>query len=196
MGNREAIYNANVAMYSAHNEDATQTYTLGVNQFSDMTNEEFRATYASGLKGKSAGPRTAYLGEHKYEGEELADSLDWTTKGAVTPVKDQGQCGSCWAFSTTGALESGYQISSGQLVSLSEQQYVDCDGFPNLGCSGGQMSSALKWAESHDICTEESYPYVAKGGLFSSCKSSGCSVGLKAGSVTGVKNLNKCTDAD
>merc|ERR1711976_130877 len=136
------------------------------------------------------------LDTFKWNGEELEDRADWTEKGVVTDIKDQGQCGSCWAFSTTGALESGYAISSGKLVSLSEQQYVDCDGLPNLGCMGGQMSSALKWAESHDICTEESYPYTAHGGLLSSCKSKGCTVGLKAGSVTGVKNLNKCTDAD
>jgi C1A family cysteine protease len=189
---RHEIFNANVEFINAENAKG-HSYTLGVGPFADLTAEEFKATRLGYKKEESDSP---VLDTHTWQGEELADSLDWTTKGAVTAVKDQGQCGSCWAFSTTGALESGYQIASGQLVSLSEQQYVDCDGLPNLGCMGGQMSSALKWAEKHDICTEDSYPYTAKGGLLSSCKSSGCTVGLKSGSVTGVKNLNNCKDAD
>jgi C1A family cysteine protease len=189
---RHEIFNANVEFINAENTKG-HSYTLGVGPFADLTAEEFTATRLGYKKEESDSP---VLDTHSWQGEELADSLDWTTKGAVTKIKDQGQCGSCWAFSTTGALESGYQISSGQLVSLSEQQYVDCDGLPNLGCMGGQMSSALKWAEKHDICTESSYPYTAKGGLLSSCKSSGCSVGLKSGSVTGVKNLNRGSDAD
>jgi len=193
---RHEIFDANVEFINAENAKG-HSYTLGVGPFADLTAEEFKATRLGYKKEESDTP---VLEAHTWQGEELADSLDWTTQGAVTPVKDQGQCGSCWAFSTTGALESGYQISSGQLVSLSEQQYVDCDGFPNLGCSGGQMSSALKWAESHDICTEESYPYIAKGGLLSSCKSSGCTVGLKAGTVTGVNKcgglFSSCSDAD
>merc|ERR1711920_1063238 len=86
--------------------------------------------------------------------------------------------------------ESGYALSSGKLVSLSEQQHVDCDGFPNLGCSGGQMKNALKWAMKHDSCSEESYPYTAKGGLFSTCKSSGCDVAMPSGTVKGVKSIS------
>jgi len=184
--NREAIYNANVALYTSHNEDTTQTFTMGVNQFSDMTNDEFRATYASGLKGKSAGPGTAYLGEHKYEGEELADSLDWVAKGAVTPVKNQGQCGSCWAFSTTGSLEGASQISSGQLKSISEQQLVDCSGkYGNQGCNGGLMDDGFKYAEANNMATESSYPYTARDG---SCKSS-FTTALPQGAVTGYKDV-------
>jgi C1A family cysteine protease len=193
---RHEIFNANLDFIQAENAKG-HSYTLGVGPFADLTAEEFKATRLGYKKPESDAP---VLDTHTWQGEDLADSLDWTTKGAVTDIKDQGQCGSCWAFSTTGALESGYQIASGQLVSLSEQQYVDCDGLPNLGCMGGQMSSALKWAEKNDICTEESYPYTAKGGLLSSCKSQGCSVGLKAGTVTGVKSLagliGKCTDED
>jgi len=132
---------------------------------------------------------------HQWAGEQLEDRVDWTEQSVVTPVKDQGQCGSCWAFSTTGALESGFAVSTGKLVSLSEQQHVDCDGFPNLGCKGGQMLKGLKWAMTHDGCSEESYPYTAKGGLFSSCKSAGCTVVMPKGTVTGVKQIGSA-DAD
>jgi len=190
---REAIYNANVALYTSHNEDTTQTFTMGVNQFSDLTNDEFRATYASGLKGQSVRPRTAYLGEHKYEGEELADSLDWAAKGAVTPVKNQGQCGSCWAFSTTGSLEGASEIASGQLKSMSEQQLVDCSGsFGNQGCNGGLMDDGFDFAEANPVATEQSYPYTARDG---SCKTS-FTTALPKGAVTGYKDVTaKSVDA-
>lgn len=193
---RHEIFNSNVDFIQAENTKG-HSYTLGIGPFADITAEEFKATRLGYKPAESDSP---VLEVHQWQGEELADSVDWTTKGVVTAVKDQGQCGSCWAFSTTGALESGFALSEGQLVSLSEQQYVDCDGFPNLGCSGGQMKSALTWAETHDLCTESSYPYIAKGGLLSSCKSDGCTVGMKAGTVTGVKSLggtfSKATDED
>lgn len=193
---RKAIFESNMAFIESENAKG-HSYTLGMGPFADITSEEFKATHLGYNKPESDSP---VLDVHQWQGEQLEDRIDWTEKNVVTPVKDQGQCGSCWAFSTTGALESGYALATGNLVSISEQQYVDCDGFPNLGCNGGQMSSALKWAEKHDLCTEESYPYVAKGGLFSSCKSSGCDVAIKSGSVTGVKSLagllGKASDED
>jgi len=194
---RHEIFDANVEFIQTENAKG-HSYTLGVGPFADITAEVFKAERL-GFK-PSESDDTPALEFDRWQGEVLADSVDWVTKGVVTPVKDQGQCGSCWAFSTTGAIESGYALASGSLVSLSEQQYVDCDGFPNLGCSGGQMKSGLKWAEKNDLCTEESYPYIAKGGLLSSCKSKGCSVGLNAGTVTGVKSLggtlSKASDED
>merc|ERR1711865_380399 len=111
------------------------------------------------------------LGTHKYNGEPLADSIDWTTKGAVTPVKNQGQCGSCWSFSTTGSLEGAWEIATGKLVSLSEQQFVDCDKVDS-GCNGGLMDNAFKFAEQNDLCKEAS-----------------CTVGVPKGSVTGFKDV-------
>merc|ERR1712194_592228 len=140
----------------------------------------------TGLKPKSTWADLPHLGTMQYSGKALADSVDWTTKGAVTPVKNQGQCGSCWAFSTTGALEGAYQVASGKLVSLSEQQYVDCDGFPNMGCNGGNMAFGLRYAKDHSICTEESYQYKGKGGV---CQAASCTTGLNAGTVTAVTKV-------
>merc|ERR1712070_847208 len=124
-------------------------------------------------------------GTHKYEGETLADSVDWTTKGAVTPVKNQGQCGSCWSFSTTGSLEGAWEVATGKLVSLSEQQFVDCDK-RDSGCSGGLMDTAFQYAEANALCTEESYAYHAKAGK---CSTSACTVGIPKGAVKGFKDV-------
>jgi len=179
---RKGIYMNNLDFMTKENAKG-HSYTLGVGPFADMTAEEYKANLLGYKKPESESP---VLSAHQWQGEELADSLDWTTQGAVTPIKDQGQCGSCWSFSTTGALESGFQIATGNLVALSEQQYVDCDGFPNMGCNGGNMQYALRYAKDHDICTESSYPYEAKGG---SCRTSGCTVGLKSGTVTGVVHM-------
>merc|ERR1712228_1081458 len=132
---------------------------LGINQFSDLTADEVVASY-TGLQPEQPWGSLPYLGTHTYNGEALADSVDWTTKGAVTPVKNQGQCGSCWSFSTTGSLEGAWEIASGKLVSLSEQQFVDCDK-QDSGCNGGLMDTAFKFAEKNAICTESSYPYKA-----------------------------------
>merc|ERR1719229_1586420 len=96
---------------------------MGVNQFTDLTLEEFQALNIRGFV-KASERGLAYLGEH--EDTEVAASVDWRTKGAVTPVKNQGQCGSCWSFSTTGALEAMHHRASGRLVSLSEQNLIDC----------------------------------------------------------------------
>merc|ERR1712232_505260 len=159
-------------------------YKLGINQFSDLTADEVVASY-TGLKPKSTWADLPHLGTHTYNGEALAASVDWTTKGAVTGVKNQGQCGSCWSFSTTGALEGAWEIANGNLVSLSEQQFVDCDKVDS-GCNGGLMDNAFQFAENNAICTETSYPYKAVGG---SCKASSCTTGIPKGGVTGFKDV-------
>jgi len=115
----------------------------------------------------------------------LESSIDWTTKGAVTPVKNQGHCGSCWSFSTTGALEGAWQVAAENLVSFSEQQFVDCDKV-DAACRGGLMDNAFKYAEQNAICTEDSYAYTGRAG---SCRASSCTVGLPKGGVTGYKDV-------
>merc|ERR1711971_767030 len=134
----------------------------------DLTQEQFRLAAGLGYKAPQQ-HMGAHLGEHVHNGEELADSVDWTTQGAVTPVKDQGQCGSCWAFSTTGSTEGAWQIGSGQLVSVSEQQLVDCATATSAGCQGGSMAGAIQYESGTAMATEASYPYTATDGT---CKSS------------------------
>merc|ERR1712100_889495 len=95
-----------------------------------------------------------------------------------------GQCGSCWSFSTTGGLEGAWQLSTGNLVSMSEQQFVDCDT-GSMGCNGGSMEQAFGWSEKTSVATESSYPYTARDG---SCKSS-YTTAIPSGGVTGYKNV-------
>jgi len=182
---RAAIFEANKQHWGQHESGAV----LGATIFSDLTLEEFQALPIRGLQStkNSALPS---LGVHEYNGEELAATVDWTTKGAVTPVKNQGQCGSCWAFSTTGGLEGAWQIASGNLVSLSEQQLVDCDT-NCYGCNGGLMDYGFQYAEKNAMATESTYPYKARDGT---CKSS-FTTGIPQGGVTGYKDVSASTSA-
>jgi C1A family cysteine protease len=141
-----------------------KTYTLGHNQFSGMNSDDFSKYLATSYTRFNA--IRSYRGEHINSDVNLASAVDWVAKGAVTPVKDQGQCGSCWSFSTTGALEGAYFLKYGHLVSFSEQQLVDCDSFGNggrdHGCNGGLMDNAFDWiSKNGGLCTESSYPYVS-----------------------------------
>lgn len=184
---RQAIYDANMAKYEAHNADATQTFTMGPNQFSDLTLEEFQALPIRGFK-KMESSGLPKLGSHQHSGKPAVDSIDWVTKGAVTPVKNQGQCGSCWAFSSTGGLEGQWEIATGSLQSMSEQQLVDCSkNGGNAGCNGGLMDNSFEWYENQASATENSYPYTGRDG---SCKSSGWTTAVPKGGVTGYKDIS------
>jgi KDEL-tailed cysteine endopeptidase len=139
------------------------SYTLGHNQFSGMSLSDY--SEYNNLASYSA-PRIRLYLRNLAVSANIPASIDWTTLGAVTPVKDQGQCGSCWSFSTTGALEGAYAVANGQLVSFSEQQLVDCDTFSNggrdHGCNGGLMDNAFAWiGKNNGLCTEQEYPYVS-----------------------------------
>lgn len=164
---RFGIFKDNLKFIDEHNS-RNATYKLGLTKFADLTNEEYRARFLGTvsdakrrvMKAKSASRRYAFS-----VGDELPESVDWREKGAVAPIKDQGNCGSCWAFSTIAAVEGINQIVTGELISLSEQELVDCDRQYNSGCNGGLMDYAFKFiTENGGIDTERHYPYHAVNG--------------------------------
>merc|ERR1712232_1153234 len=179
-------YQTNMAWAEEHSNADVQ---FGENQFADLTTEQYTVAAGLGWTGPFRGG-LPHMGVHEYNGEELAASVDWTTQGAVTPVKDQGQCGSCWAFSTTGGMEGAWQIGTGSLKSLSEQQLVDCSK-QNSGCNGGSMELAFNFASGVNVATESSYPYTARDG---SCKSS-FTTAIPQGGITGYKSVGQSTDS-
>jgi len=144
----------------SHNSVKSNTFTFGHNQYSHMSFDEFKEYVHLGLD--SPAPETvASMTLESYDLEALPASVDWSTKGAVTGVKDQGNCGSCWSFSATGALEGAYQIKYGSLVSFSEQNLVSCDTIDSA-CNGGLMDNAFTWTKSNGgLCTESGYPYTS-----------------------------------
>jgi len=166
-------FKANLNFVVEHNS-VNRSYTLAMNQFGDLTTEEFGKTFC----GFQAGPRNEQPVE--FNGVVGAE-LDWVAKGAVTPVKDQGQCGSCWAFSATGAIEGAVQIKSGKLTSVSEQQLVDCAGSEgNQGCNGGLMDYAFQYViKNKGIASEQAYPYTARDGACKKVASSSTISGFK-----------------
>ena len=166
---RFAIFRKNFIEILAHNADLSQNFTMGVNQFTDLTPEEFRAQFVGGLKTEvgSYGCKS-----FSSSASGAPSSIDWRSKGAVTSVKDQGQCGSCWTFSATGAVEGAWAISKGQLMDLSEQELVDCAtgiSYGSHGCNGGQMEGAFKFIIENGQCSLASYPYTAKDGTCKTC---------------------------
>ena len=161
---RESVYYANVAKIDAHNE-GNFSWTMDVNQFADLTADEFKAQVVSGSFRRSAVRNTTVGVRGLWSRADLPASVNWTAAGAVTPVKDQAQCGSCWAFSTTGSVESAWFLAKGTLPSVSEQQLVDCSTAEgNQGCNGGLMDYAFEYIiKNKGITTEAAYPYTATG---------------------------------
>lgn len=161
---RYEVFKTNVETIEKHNTEYSMgmhSYTLGVNVFADWTVAEFRRHMFGTRFGNSSKSAGTFMRLPK--SVKIGDQVDWRKEGAVTPVKNQGQCGSCWAFSTTGSLEGQQFRKSGKLVSLSEQQLVDCSGKTgNEGCNGGLMDNAFEYIkENGGIDTEDSYPYHA-----------------------------------
>jgi len=158
--NRLKIFTKNYIDILRHNNN-TNSFYLGIGPFADLTVEEYSERF---LKNKlQVGFNKCVL--FKYSGDltEVPEEVDWRNKNAVTPVKNQGLCGSCWAFSNTGAMEGLKSINTGELVSLSEQQLVDCsNSYGNQGCNGGLMTSAFEYIiDNGGLCSEEDYSYQA-----------------------------------
>jgi len=158
---RFQIFRTNLRNIILHNLDQTQNFTMGINQFTDLTPQEFKDQFVGGLRSEvgSYGCKS-----FSSSASGAPSSIDWRQKGAVTSVKDQGQCGSCWTFSSTGAVEGAWAISTGKLIDLSEQELVDCAtgvSYGSHGCNGGQMEGAFKYIMEHGQCSDSSYPYTS-----------------------------------
>uniref|UniRef100_A0A0D9WBW5 Uncharacterized protein n=1 Tax=Leersia perrieri TaxID=77586 RepID=A0A0D9WBW5_9ORYZ len=141
------------------------SYWLGLNEFADLTHDEFKSTYL-GLTPPEPRKKKTTSSEFRFAGDdEVPKEVDWRKKNAVTEVKNQGQCGSCWAFSTVAAVEGINAIVTGNLTSLSEQELIDCSTDGNNGCNGGLMDYAFSYiASSGGLHTEEAYPYAMEEG--------------------------------
>uniref|UniRef100_A0ACD5WQ11 Uncharacterized protein n=1 Tax=Avena sativa TaxID=4498 RepID=A0ACD5WQ11_AVESA len=177
---RLEVFKANVAFIESVNA-RNDKFWLEANQFADITNDEFRATH-TGHKLSVGGSKGRRMKGFRYANvslDTLPTSVDWRTKGAVTPVKNQGQCGCCWAFSTVAAMEGIVQLSTGKLISLSEQELVDCDTSDN-GCEGGLMDNAFEFiVENGGLTTETNYPYTGADGTCNSNTASSSAASIK-----------------
>ena len=178
---REKVFLENLAQIKLHNKNSQATYKMGVNQFTAMTQEEFVQTYLGTVV-----PTENIVEESNVEIVYDKDEVDWVADGATTPIKNQGQCGSCWAFSTTGALEGLSKLAYGSLQSFSEQQLVDCSGkYGNMACNGGLMDNAFKFVRDNGIVHEDEYPYKA---VKQTCAQA--SGDFKISGFTDIKNCN------
>ena len=153
---RESIFYNNLAFIKAHNLDDSHTYKLDVNQFADLTFEEFTNFSPITVRNREVAGESPY-----YVTDPI--TVDWRQEGAVTPFKNQGHCGSCWTFSATGAMEGAFFQKTGKLYSLSEQQIVDCDTAGD-GCQGGFARYGFQYAAKNGIAQEHCYPYTGQDG--------------------------------
>lgn len=184
---RESIFLMKKARFVAHNA-TNSSYKLGETSFTDLTFEEFKSMYLMKNPLPNKMTTTAEDGSDDFM---AADSKDWVKEGVVTGVKDQGQCGSCWAFSATGALESAYAIKNKamgkDLLTFSESELVDCSGeYDNDGCDGGLPTNAFDYIIANKIATEKEYPYKPEDGT---CKK-------KLKDKYGMKSYNKLKSTD
>ncbi|OMO92558.1 hypothetical protein COLO4_17495 [Corchorus olitorius] len=164
---RFKIFKDSLEYIESFNKAGNRTYKLGLNEFSDLTHDEFLAITGSKMPILPPHSSTSNIStSFRYESfSDVPTSLDWREYGAVTAVKNQLQCGVCWAFSAVAAIEGITQISSGILISLSEQQLLDCSTNGNNGCEGGWMTNAFEYVmQNEGITAEEIYPYEATQG--------------------------------
>jgi len=198
---RFEIFKVNLQRIKEHNQ-LNKPYFFKVTQFADMTPEEFKEYTKCGdeqmlsmkkLHEATQSQQQATFRRLEESETELADSIDWVAEGKVNAVKNQGQCGSCWSFSANCAMESRAAVAGYPLVSLSEQELVDCStGYGNHGCNGGSMALAFEFAQqSGGLCSESSYPYKAQDDV-AECSSmtSNCGTKLDPPNSTGSVQAN------
>jgi len=183
---RFTIFKANLDFIREHNAQEL-SWDMGINQFADMSPAEFKAWVGS----FPPPPTTSNGVEQRFTGfGTVPDKLEWNDKKAVTQIKDQGQCGSCWAFATTGVVESWWFIHNGftgTVADLSSQQLVDCSKDTCYGCQGGWPYKALEYVSQKGLCATGAYPYTARDGQ---CKDSSCTPVVPAGALKGYLNVS------
>jgi len=188
---RYGVFKANYDFVSSHNS-GNHTWTVELNKFADLSSGEFKNIYLGYKPELRREARHVTLRDLQV-GAYPSGSVDWTTKGVVTGVKDQGQCGSCWSFSTTGSVEGIVAIKHGHLTSLSEQQLMDCSySYGNLACDGGLMDNAFKYVMANGLCTEAAYPYTAQSSK--TCRASTCAMSADS-KITGYKDVTHTENA-
>jgi len=186
---RYTTWKANFDYINSFNSQ-NNSVTLAINHFGDLSRAEFRQQYL-GYKPIKNNYLRSQNAPHYSPALTLTPAAAWdwrdSAHNAVTPVKNQQQCGSCWAFSTTGSLEGAWAIAKGKLVSLSEQELVDCstpEG--NEGCNGGLMDNAFEYVIANGLCTEATYPYTAADGT---CHNTSCTKSIMPAQISGYKDL-------
>jgi len=177
---RKGVFAQNMVTVMGHGTK-NASYKLALNKYADLTSEEFKSQY---LKLRPSSNKKLYT-DVKLN-DDAPSSQDWSKTDAVTDVKDQGQCGSCWAFSTTGAMEGLWWLTNSSQRSFSEQQLMDCSSaYGNMSCSGGLMDNAFDYLQSHGVTDESNYPYKGVNG---SCDRSRVTNGFKLSSYTDLAN--------
>jgi len=185
---RFAIFKDNLDFINNFDSKA-RGFTVKMNSFGDLNSKEFGSIFNGLNITKTQTHKRAIL----HATNVFGVSLDWRIKGAVTPVKNQGQCGSCWSFSATGSMEGANFIANGNLVSLSEQNLIDCStSYGNQACNGGLMDNAFQYViDNGGIDTEDSYPYTANGP--NQCQYSSANVGA---TISSYQDVNQGDEQD
>jgi len=185
---RFSIFKYNIFNIMRHNLKYPDNFSMSINKFTDLTPDEFKSNNICLLNNKNY-KISSNCKKYEYQGLNVPDEIDWRKYNAVTNVKNQGVCGSCWSFSTTGAIEGANAIKNNKLISLSEEQLVDCSTtYGNNACNGGLMDNAFQYVIENGLCSEEDYPY--NSGETKSCNTN-CNTVVKISGCYDVEENNQ-----